>query len=323
MTTDMSSVQQLPVSEVHEYIARTFFSKHFTVEGGVQRVVKALSAPLPSRQWHLGVTILDLIPTNDLNGRRQISIRMQRSDGEVVDTQPYDHIVFSTQTTQTSRMLKFYAAHLESHDADTKRCHEVFETLDQLHYGTSTVVCHTDTTLLPASRALWRDLNLVCPDKNETCTQNTMATHLIKCGTTKTIMQTTNPLPWLFPYEESVISKSTFERFVLTLAGRDARRKFFYHVGKIRPSHALEDSNNRLRLGPLQGRPHRIEANNTLELPGIWLNGSWSFGVPLLEGKLCSHPGCVSSARLVSTRLLELEGFSTAHLQKKRYPIIQ
>lgn len=313
MTTDMDAVQNLPASEVLEYIARTFFSPHFTVHGGVARVVEALCSPIPAEQLHLGVSILDIAPTDTDRGRC-IMIRVKRRSGQVCEFGPFDHVVFASQATQTSSLLRRYQKHLhdEATASDRARVDRMLAAFESMRYENSTVVCHTDASILPAQHRYWRDLNFVSPHgpHQDAKGQYTMATHIVwrdaSSEDTPVIMQTTNPLPWLFPAESAWISKSTFERFVLTLRGRDARRNFFQERNdQRRYKSRLHESLSRLKLGPLQGRP----AGENVRDPGIWVNGSWSFGVPLLEG-------CISSARLVCTELLQSEGFSSAHIQE-------
>ena len=308
MTTDLEAVEQLPAAEMLEYIARTFLSLHYTVDGGVQLVVQALAKPMPADHIHLGTTIVDLVPHASEDGVRRVVVRAKTQDGTMLDLAPYDHLVFATQCTQTAQLLSLYERHLvPQHDADLARCQQVKDALAHMRYEQSTVVCHTDTTLLPADRALWRDLNLVSADPNTPPPRYTMATHIVWRGdaASQTVMQTTNPLAWLYPDPDCIIRTSTFERFVLTLAGRDARRAFFRHASGRRDADAYQNARRHLRLGPLQGRP--AGKADTQPLPGIWLTGSWSFGVPLLEG-------CVSSARLVATSLLEDAGYTTAHV---------
>ena len=115
-----------------------------------------------------------------------------------------------------------------------------------------------------------------------------MATHVIHRSPAQVVMQTTNPLPQLFPAADKTIRQSTFDRFVLTLEGRQAREHFFQRRGKRRA------------LGPLQGSPDGGGG-------GVWFTGSWSYGVPLLEG-------CVTSARLVAERILQQHDLDASHI---------
>ncbi|WFC95741.1 hypothetical protein MBRA1_002395 [Malassezia brasiliensis] len=285
MTTDLEAVEQLPAAEMLEYIARTFFSLHYTVAGGVQLVVEALAKPISADHIYLGTTIVDLVPHQGEDGVRRIMVRAKMQDDTLRDFAPYDHIVFATQCTQTAQLLGLYERHLgPMHDADLTRCQQVRDAFTQMRYEQSTVVCHTDTTILPSDRALWRDLNLVSAENDVQGPRYTMATHIVCRGdaSSQTVMQTTNPLSWLFPDADCILRKSFFERFVLTLPGRNARRAFFQHAPSRRDADPYENARKQLRLGPLQGRP--ASKADMERLPGIWLTGSWSFGVPLLEG---------------------------------------
>ena len=69
---------------------------------------------------------------------------------------------------------------------------------------------------------------------------------------------------------------------------RQAREHFFQRRGKRRT------------LGPLQGSPDGGGG-------GVWFTGSWSYGVPLLEG-------CVTSARLVAERILQQHDLDASHI---------
>lgn len=306
MTADIQAVHRMPAAEMLEYIARSFFSEHYTIRGCVMEVVSALSATLPSAQVHLGVAITQVYPVRHTHRPAQVGIAVATEAGPL-HLAPFDHIIFASQTTQTARILQTYmdAWTVAEHDLRTQahlaHTEQITSALRALQYEESTVVCHSDTSILPADAALWRDLNFVSPSSKEVhAAQITMATHIVRREPRWIVMQTTNPLPWLFPRQDTWISKSTFERFVLTTQGRDTRRQFFQSsVRSPRKKYAsrLEESLDRLRLGPLQGQHDKA-------LPGIWVCGSWTYGVPLLEG-------CVSSARLVAKALLTSEGLST------------
>lgn len=138
----------------------------------------------------------------------------------------------------------------------------------RVRYERATVVTHSDTRLLPPARADRRDLNLVSH-----ATHPTMATHLL--SPSPLLLQTTNPLPSLLPHQHAVHASSTFHRPVIDLPAKLARESLFSH-------HSIN--------------PHGIQGKH-----GIWLAGSWAKGIPLLEG-------CVFSARLVATAILQHEG---------------
>ncbi|WFD32472.1 hypothetical protein MSPP1_003520 [Malassezia sp. CBS 17886] len=324
MTADADAVMSMPAAEMLDYIARTFVYEHYTVRGGVSNVVSALTRPIPDANIYRGVAIRDLVPVAEADGTPRIVLRVDTAHGAATEFPGYDHVVFATQTPQTAHLVGLYAAHLErlpkdmARPSDLRRCSDVARELQCLKYEQSTVVCHTDVSILPQSTVLWRDLNLVSPKplppQQNAAARTTMATHIVwrkpaQERNARVILQTTNPLPWLFPHEDSWLSKSTFDRFVLTLTGRRARQHFFRTAadapsGKARRWSLLRDDAMHGSLGPLQGRPHSADARLG---PGIWLNGSWSFGIPLLEG-------CVTSARLVAASLLEAEGLDASYI---------
>lgn len=113
------------------------------------------------------------------------------------------------------------------------------------------------------------------------------------------LIQTTNPLSHLHPRPETVLSVSNFERAVLTLESKEAQRGLFEWRRMYRGSvHELVAS----LASSLTGRD--IASVYDWQLctgflqgsAGIWVCGSWSPGIPLLEG-------CVTSASLIVAEL--------------------
>lgn len=279
MTTDVNTVRDIPAAEVLEYIRYTFFYDHYTVQGGVSQVVAKLAAPLCPENIHLNTSITDIVPI-ETEGRHQIKLRHHQ--GPSTQELVFDHVIFATQATQASKMIQQYVDHLARtpFSTTTKALHdralEQASELRKLVYKPSTVVCHTDTSVLAPEKKDWRDLNLVTPLPTSGDGPGfTMATHIVWQSGDMTVMQSTNPLPWLLPSENKRISFSRFERFVLTMAGKSARTSFF-----ISPS-SRSNSIHALQLGPLQGPCLAADGS---QLPGFWFSGSWSYGVPLLEG---------------------------------------
>lgn len=278
MTANCEAVRSIPAAEMLDYLIATLLYKHFTVQGGVSRVVVALTANLNTDQIHLGVVVKDVVPeTND--GKTRIILVCEYKDTGKVMHFHYDHVIFASQASQTAKMLKQLCEHMEQDELQFSlaHCQEQVKQLSKLHYEPSTVVCHNDVSILAPEASAWRGLNFVRPIHTKANDPTfTMATHIICQTPDSVVMQTTNPLPWLFPREDTWISKSEFERFVLTLSGREARRTFFdFEVSK--------DKDTKLaKLGPLQG----VHSKSLWEakFPGIWFCGSWSYGVPLLEG---------------------------------------
>lgn len=297
MTADPTVVKSMPAAETLQYINSTFLYNHFTVQGGVSQVVRALTNDIPESHIKLQCMITDLVPVMQKNGQQQITIQYMTHSSAQSDEISFDHIVFAAQGTQTARLLQMYERHLTSLPSSPAltpqlaHCREQIAHLKRLAYEQSTVVCHTDTSVLSPNKTQWQALNLVSPlNPKGTDPTYTMATHIVGRFEDMVIMQTTNPLPWLFPEESKCISQSTFERFVLTLEGRKARELFFDRDAT---------KSRQPMLGALQGPPGQGH-NGVCKSPGIWFCGSWSYGVPLLEG-------CVTSARLVTDRILALE----------------
>ena len=154
-----------------------------------------------------------------------------------------------------------------------------------------------------------------------------MATHVIAIDFPspdgpQLLMQTTNALSSMTPRAETVLSVSHFQRAVLTLQGKDAQRGLFQwtrtapkvdgrKVGRRKQiRHILSHANPFgtrwfLQLGELQGAAAPVIASDasgkgTKANAQIWACGSWSPGIPLLEG-------CVRSARLVCEEILRQE----------------
>lgn len=282
MTADFTAVRAMPAREVLEYVAHTFLYRHYRVRGGVSRVVHALTDHLPADRVRVGATITDVFPVD----AHRIGVQYMASDGSK-DEAVYDHLVFASQATQTAMMLQWYHDHMQP-STRALFCAQQLAQLRLLCYKKSTVVCHTDTNLLPPDEADWRDLNFVTPTFMEEQDTYTMATHVVHRSPSQVVMQTTNPLSHLFPATDKTISQSTFDRFVLSLEGRQAREHFFQKHG------------TRQTLGSLQGSPDGGGG-------GIWFTGSWSYGLPLLEG-------CVTSARQVAERILQQHDLDISHI---------
>lgn len=119
------------------------------------------------------------------------------------------------------------------------------------------------------------------------------------------LIQTTNPLAHLSPREDTILSTSHFQRAVCSLSSKSGQKGLFEWVsrGSGGSSSWLRVKEQwTLKLGHLQGR--LADHDEETVLPGIWLCGSWSPGIPLLEG-------CVVSSKLVIQALLESEGLPT------------
>jgi hypothetical protein len=146
----------------------------------------------------------------------------------------------------------------------------------------------------------------------------TMATHILArqlpssatpaaASARSLLLQTTNPLPSLSPSQEHVLSVSRFERVILTRGSKAATTGLYdWREGAAR-SAAPASVDEARRRGPLrrlatalaQRLWRRVVPSSRwhLELgtlqgcaderfPQMWMCGSWSPGIPLLEGEL-------------------------------------
>lgn len=283
MTADYAAVRSIPAAEMLEYLFATFMYRHHTVQGGVSQVVATLTANMNAKQIHLGVTVKDLIPVFD-GDKSRIKLVCEDRKSSTERHLLYDHIIFASQASQSAKMLRQLCDHLDRNDSQSylEHCEEQISQLSKFCYVQSTVICHTDVSILAPRKKAWRELNFVRPIHIGTDDPTyTMATHVIYQEPDYVFMQTTNPLPWLVPREDTWISKSEFERFVLTIPGREARRTFFdFEVSNGKDT-------RQPKLGILQGSGP--ESLWETKMPSIWFCGSWSYGVPLLEGTVCVH----------------------------------
>ena len=282
LTANMDAVANTPANEMLEYVARSFLSEHFTVANGVQNVVTRLTAPVPKENIHLGVNI-DAI---SIEGPT-VTIHTSGTGGDDVH-EGYTHVVFATPTPVSASMISQLYEPLPFDDL-RRRLADMHHQLQQLRYVTSTVVVHSDKRVLPPAAQLWRDLNFVSPcipSSPMGVEAATMASHIVWRKDERVLVQTTNPLPELMPEQQHTASRSEFPRFVLSVESNAARKSFFCDgsLGKLQGS-----------LGP--------------KCPAVYVCGSWTAGIPLLEG-------CVSSARLVSTDILVRAGHTIEHVSQ-------
>lgn len=287
MTVQASSVLDCPVADVFDYVALTFARSHYTVAEGVQEVERRISEPLDKHNVHVDCFVASLRRTDD--GRIDVITNDENFCG-------FDDVILATQANQSASFVQSYLDSMRGEGAaDSLR--EMHDRLKMFKYEDSQVVNHTDRSILPQDEKDWRDLNLVSPGgsaivekpfskSTSTLSRNThtMASHIIlrrdsddnhydnDCPSL--VIQTTNPLASLHPNPSTILSTSNFERAVLTLQGKQAQEGLF------------EWRRGQVELGRLQGQA------------GIWTCGSWSPGIPLLEG-------CVVSARLVVHALLQ------------------
>lgn len=146
--------------------------------------------------------------------------------------------------------------------------------------------------LSPSDKSDWQARLSALYQTEPSRNSHSMATHILSQhsalpssdAASPLLLQTTNPLPHLMPRADAVLSQTYFERAVITVPAHLARQRLF------------AQENGQLRLGEL----HKRIAPT---MPAVWTCGSWSTGIPLLEG-------CVVSARLVALEIARLESLT-------------
>ncbi|KDN47736.1 hypothetical protein K437DRAFT_255745 [Tilletiaria anomala UBC 951] len=366
MTSQADSVRNAPAAEVLEYVACTFLRSHYTVQAGVHEVQKALSKPLSKESIHTGAQVFEVSDCASAVGvgGRTFSLLVRDVEGHLQLYEDFHHCIFATQASQSADFLRKYLQRSSSVDSgrdaiQTQQLRQMVQQLEQFRYEHSSVINHTDQSMMPPSKRDWRDLNLVSPsmlgvngaahtkelddsddDDNRSAPRGrtlsegqtqTMATHLIaqdfpSPNGPQLLMQTTNALRGMTPRQETVLSISNFQRAIVTIEGKAAQKGLFDWVRQSEATSAVRKSSRQhrlmkllrdplgvrwqLRLGDLQGgwqrrlstRQLRREVDGGGEAGGqLWVCGSWSPGIPLLEG-------CVRSARLVCEEIMRQEG---------------
>lgn len=197
MTSSLESVWSCPASAVLDYVALTLGRDHFVVKDGVRTVVAALLAHVdekraPSqsaskvwtnaevrnvqyrdrRAW-LKVLHHPLRPDAEDMSRQPSSTSTDRTlcddSEELAEHGPFDHVIFATQANHSAQFLQQYLASIRGEDsAEAERIERVIGVLSTLKYERSTVINHTDRSLLPKAESDWRDLNLVSPASGPT-----------------------------------------------------------------------------------------------------------------------------------------------------------
>ncbi|KAI9339576.1 hypothetical protein BDR26DRAFT_861981 [Obelidium mucronatum] len=204
------------------------------------------------------------------------------SSAQTSTSHTFDYVIFATQANQASRILKQTSSRAGSADANnsvyTDFVSKATKVLDRFPYTKSLVVCHTDSSLMPASRDEWRCLNFgvlekhtknhvddlgLQPSHEEGYNVNglAMCTHYSQMTQTEVpdsvppLFQTTNPI--VLPDSKTVISATWYERAIVRLDTASALKE----------------------LEQVQGGGG-----------GVWFVGSFvTDGIPLLES-------CVTSA---------------------------
>ena len=289
-TSSRGRVQEVPVSEVMLYIAATFLRNHYTIQGGVQMAQAQLIAHIPPQHIHTAMAV------HKVQAGQQATLTALHTHTQTYTNHPGFHdVIFATPANLSASLLDSYRASLDDAASAvlTQRIQGLRRELGDITYETSTVVNHTDRSLLPASRSDWRDLNLVSSpiSSDKKGEGSTMATHVCHQTTDgQFVFQTTNPV--VSPAPSSILSTSTFSR-ALTQSKRYQQGLFAWHrTGLFLPW--------KMQLGPLQRNQHnRIDGPDS-RMPNLWFCGSYAQGIPLLEG-------CVTSSRLIVYEMLRQE----------------
>lgn len=294
-TSSTGQVYQLPTAEVLLYISATFLQSHYTVTNGVREAQSRLICNIPAENVHLATPVHKVAAVGrtstilSLNGDE----KARRYDG-------FHHVVFATPANLSASLLQTYQESLAlSHQKkalkeELHRIHQVGSQLQQVCYNQSTVINHTDISLLPKNKQDWRDLNLVLPHTTNRdvpasiapsgkgkSADYTMATHLCHCDKSgKYVFQTTNPV--ISPIPHSILSSSSFSRALTP--SKAQLHGLFEWKRKERGARWLNDKWE-MHLGHLHCKSHG-------DFPSLWFCGSYSQGIPLLEG-------CITSSSLV------------------------
>ncbi|KAI8987992.1 hypothetical protein BDF20DRAFT_853270 [Mycotypha africana] len=312
-TSTYSSMLNYPASEILEYMAMGLNQASYVCAGGVQQVVRAMSAPL--KHVHLATEITSIQANPDPNHRFLLIDQHH-------NTYPIDHIIFATQGNQSLRLLEGLVDVLrqqqpppppqQQQTATSVAIEPVLEQINMLKtfvYNTALVINHTDTRVLPSNPSHWKALNLAMVDKTvKTHTmdkrlivpfphETTMATHILNYThptplslpaarqaqedkeSEGLLMQTTNPCVAVDP--SKVLSIAWFERATVTLESKKALQKLFTFAPSPTKRETSSEDDEDVQLAACQGNQ------------GLWFVGSYCWrGIPLLEG-------CVASAEYV------------------------
>ncbi|KAJ1311599.1 hypothetical protein OPQ81_010076 [Rhizoctonia solani] len=303
-TTSTEDVWEHPVAEILDYIWLTFGTHHYHAAHGVQDIVSRLASPIPQRNIHLGAEV-EALATRSSESTASVSFRSTHTDdSDMRILSGFSHIILATPTRHSANLIHSFASKLPESSALRGSLEDAIHKLRLFRTHKAIVVTHQDASVLPSHQNDWRDLNLVLetsepvyPDeKNANRTMLTpgcaMATHIFPTPSGPPLCQTTNPVLPIHP--ESILSRSTLDRSVLTVESKIARDSFSRPLG-----------NDEWTQGALQGLSMHDGEKSSAR---IWLCGAWAYGgIPLLEG-------CVGSAEIVVQGILNSEGFEHSPL---------
>lgn len=261
-----------------DYIAAVFGTRHYCIASplGFNLVVQNLLSPIPKNQIHTSTPITKI---------SQTAFQYTLHSGTEESFGPFEKIVLATPSGISATLLGTMA--------NSNR--ELCKALEKFKFVKALVVTHTDSSFVPASPTLQRDLHFQRPEAAisspisspislptsspipsslQKFQGTTQATHILHHRSpflhSHPLYQTTNPHN--YPLKETILSQHWFERYLPTLESLKVRREYFGSGGCA------------------QGGE------------GIWFVGSWvGGGIPLLEG-------CVKSAEGVVEGILERKG---------------
>lgn len=262
-TSSHAAVLDMPAAEMLLYVATTFLRSHVAVEGGVSRIQEALTQHVEESRIHLNANVRTMKRTKATSSSRN-ACEIILEDHDDADME-FDHVIMATPASLAASLLQSYSEPISKirHDStpDDIRLAEMQVQLRRIKYETSTVVSHTDQSLLPDATSDRRDLNLVTPaismahasnldalvNSGKAHSHYTMATHILKnksCARENaqgekqqaTFLQTTNPIDW--PAKDSVLSVSSFQRAITPACKNHISGLFVWQrrIGHDRPS---------------------------------------------------------------------------------------
>ena len=189
MTCQASSVRNAPVAEVLEYVATTFLRSHYRVEGGVCIVQQRLVQRLTRERIHTDAQVVEIIREEEVRkghvfkqppmpgagaetgGRGTFALLVKKGNtGQLEVFEGFHHCIFATQANQTAEFVTrtFGSQQQPSKQgavasASHSKMQEMAARLTQFKYEHSSVINHTDQSMMPVFKSDWRDLNLISP----------------------------------------------------------------------------------------------------------------------------------------------------------------
>jgi len=296
-TCSIDELLEYPAAELLQYIVKTFGTDHYVVKNGVRDVVDALLKKIPrDTNVHLDCELVSMKKPLLEDGL----VEVEDSQGNIYT---FDHVIFATQANQARYLLRTYYKSLldapERDEAAITLQQERLAALSHFSYTSSIVVNHHDgDAVLSQAVEDRRSLNLAISPVTEEraypldgkktadhskmvspASQYIMATHdlsfhnasLVHPKTGEAVLQTTNPTVPIS--DDKIISKSTFERAIVTMQSKRTLQDF-------------------LECRPTQGNKYQGKGN-------VWFVGAWAAeGIPLLEGCVTSSERVTEAIRL-------------------------